>query len=107
MSAARDPTSRLRAGLNPLQTTSLGVYHNQAGTPLSAVSMNSHSAVSAGPAPPLSAIQPYNPQQWVGSPVVGPGERGRSFPPPYQRTFPLSLSLSLSLSLPLISVVRP
>ncbi len=67
MSAARDPTSRLRAGLNPL-LTSLNAYHNQTATPLSAVSMTSHNAF-ASPTP-VSAIQPYNPQEWIGSPVV-------------------------------------
>jgi hypothetical protein len=80
MSAARDPTSRLRAGLNPLLTTSLGVYHNP-NTPLSAVSMTSQHALSAASHTPASAIQPYNPQEWIGSPVAGPGEQRHHFPP--------------------------
>ncbi|KAK3998271.1 hypothetical protein QBC44DRAFT_228203 [Cladorrhinum sp. PSN332] len=74
MSSSRDPTARLRAGLNPLLTQSLGVpsYHGQnpAGTPLSAMSVSSHGAFSSNQTP-LSAIQPYNPQEWIASPVVG------------------------------------
>ncbi|KAK3342773.1 hypothetical protein B0H65DRAFT_496057 [Neurospora tetraspora] len=72
MSSSRDPTARLRAGLNPLLTASLGGYHgHHANTPLSAVSMTSH-AFSSNQTP-LSAIQPYNPQEWVASPALGPG----------------------------------
>jgi len=76
MASSRDPTARLRAGLNPLLTASLGVssYHaqNMNNTPLSAVSMTSHGAFSSGQTP-ISAIQPYNPQEWIASPIVGPG----------------------------------
>lgn len=76
MSSARDPTARLRAGLNPLLTASLGVHHpNQTNTPLSAVSMASGSYSSlngfSSAQTPVSAIQPYNPQQWIASPVPG------------------------------------
>jgi len=82
MSASRDPTARLRAGLNPLLTASLGVHHggfNNINTPQSALSVSSHGAFSSGQTP-LSAIQPYNPQEWISSPVVGPGpERAQSF----------------------------
>ncbi|KAK5653314.1 hypothetical protein OQA88_9005 [Cercophora sp. LCS_1] len=78
MASSRDPTARLRAGLNPLLTQSLGVtsYHNHAvnQTPLSAVSMTSHGAFSSGQTP-ISAIQPYNPQEWIASPIAGPGDR--------------------------------
>ncbi|KAK1779693.1 hypothetical protein QBC45DRAFT_130574 [Copromyces sp. CBS 386.78] len=82
MSSSRDPTARLRAGLNPLLTASLGGYHgHHANTPLSAVSMSSHAFSSHQT--PLSAIQPYNPQEWVASPVIGPGsDRMQQFPPP-------------------------
>ncbi|KAJ4392732.1 hypothetical protein N0V85_006861 [Neurospora sp. IMI 360204] len=83
MSSSRDPTARLRAGLNPLLTASLGGgYHgHHANTPLSAVSMTSH-AFSSNQTP-LSAIQPYNPQEWVASPALGPGsDRMQQFPPP-------------------------
>jgi hypothetical protein len=77
MSNARDPT-RLRQGLNPLLTTSLGAYHNQLSTPLSAVSLAStHNPYSAQT--PGSAIQPYNPQEWIASPAAGP-ERTHQFP---------------------------
>ncbi|KAK3291372.1 uncharacterized protein B0H64DRAFT_420603 [Chaetomium fimeti] len=73
MSSPRDPTARLRAGLNPLHTTSLGGFHghNPNHTPVSALSVSSHGAFSSGQTP-LSAIQPYNPQQWISSPVAGP-----------------------------------
>jgi len=72
MSSSRDPTARLRAGLNPLLTASLGAYHGQnSNTPLSAMSVSSHGAFSSGQTP-LSAIQPYNPQEWISSPVAGP-----------------------------------
>ncbi|KAK0641281.1 hypothetical protein B0T16DRAFT_393590 [Cercophora newfieldiana] len=76
MAASRDPTARLRAGLNPLLTASLGVYHNGQlanNTPLSAVSMTSHGPFSSAQTP-VSAIQPYNPQEWIGSPIVGPSQ---------------------------------
>lgn len=75
MSSSRDPTARLRAGLNPLLTASLGVYHPQHnnGTPHSALSVSSHGAFSSNQTP-LSAIQPYNPQQWITSPTAGPGQ---------------------------------
>ncbi|KAK1755626.1 hypothetical protein QBC47DRAFT_192000 [Echria macrotheca] len=96
MASSRDPTARLRAGLNPLLTASLGVgnYHpqNANNTPLSAVSMTSHGAFSSAQTP-ISAIQPYNPQEWIASPVPGSGsERVQTFqdpagsplpPPPY------------------------
>ncbi|KAJ9132143.1 hypothetical protein NKR23_g11390 [Pleurostoma richardsiae] len=73
MSTARDPTSRLRAGLNPLLTTSLNVYPQQSNTPLSAVSYasTSHNGFSSTQTP-VSAIQPYNPQAWISSPIAGP-----------------------------------
>ncbi|WYZ35585.1 hypothetical protein EsH8_X_000232 [Colletotrichum jinshuiense] len=74
MSNPRDPT-RLRQGLNPLLTQSLGAYHAQINTPLSAVSSTHlHSAHT-----PASAIQPYNPQEWISSPAAGP-ERAHQFP---------------------------
>ncbi|KAM7204890.1 hypothetical protein V8F20_003352 [Naviculisporaceae sp. PSN 640] len=78
MSSSRDPTARLRAGLNPLLTASLGVpYHGHgtnSNTPLSAISMTSHGAFSSNQSQtPVSAIQPYNPQEWIASPIVGPG----------------------------------
>ncbi|KAH8903132.1 hypothetical protein BR93DRAFT_886059 [Coniochaeta sp. PMI_546] len=90
MSSARDPTARLRAGLNPLLTASLGVYHpNQTNTPLSAVSMasGSHSSLNgfSSAQTPVSAIQPYNPQQWIASPVPGHPERPSH---PYQESQP-------------------
>jgi hypothetical protein len=73
MTPSRDPTARLRAGLNPLLTASLGAYHNHnaANTPVSALSVSSHGAFSSGQTP-LSAIQPYNPQEWISSPMPGP-----------------------------------
>lgn len=81
MSNSRDPT-RLRQGLNPLLTTSLGGFHNQLSTPLSAVSLASTHPYSAHT--PASAIQPYNPQEWIGSPIAGP-ERTHQFPEPQGR----------------------
>ncbi|KAK3333082.1 hypothetical protein B0T19DRAFT_458184 [Cercophora scortea] len=74
MSSSRDPTARLRAGLNPLLTASLGVYHghNSNSTPLSAFSTSSHGAFSSAQTP-VSAIQPYNPQEWLASPIAAPG----------------------------------
>ena len=92
MSNGRDP-ARLRQGLNPLLTTSLGVgaYHNgQLGTPLSAVSLSSAHQFSAHT--PGSAIQPYNPQEWIGSPVAGP-ERTHQFPESQGRAAPRLLVL--------------
>jgi hypothetical protein len=73
MSSSRDTTARLRAGLNPLLTASLGGYHgyNASNTPVSALSVSSHGAFSSGQTP-LSAIQPYNPQEWMASPIAGP-----------------------------------
>ncbi|KAL8393836.1 hypothetical protein RB595_003550 [Gaeumannomyces hyphopodioides] len=68
MSSGRDPTSRLRAGLNPLLTSSLGGYPNPSGTPLSAMSLTSHNGFGVSPTP-VSAIQPYNPQEWIASPL--------------------------------------
>ncbi|EHA48587.1 hypothetical protein MGG_11489 [Pyricularia oryzae 70-15] len=93
MSAARDPTSRLRAGLNPL-LTSLAGYGNQSNTPHSAMSMTSHNGFSTMPTP-VSAIQPYNPQEWIASPAPGSERNSQRFsssgestgsslpPPPY------------------------
>jgi hypothetical protein len=76
MSSSRDTTARLRAGLNPLLTASLGGFHgqhnpNNLNTPVSALSVSSHGAFSSGQTP-LSAIQPYNPQEWMSSPIAGP-----------------------------------
>jgi hypothetical protein len=63
MNTGRDPTSRLRANLNPLRTTALGGgFHGANVTPLSAISI-------AQTQTPASAIQPYNPQQWAPSPA--------------------------------------
>ncbi|WQF86180.1 hypothetical protein CDEST_11194 [Colletotrichum destructivum] len=83
MSNPRDPT-RLRQGLNPLLTQSLGSYHGHANTPLSGVSSTYlHSAHT-----PASAIQPYNPQEWIASPATVPErphqfpEQGSPLPPP-------------------------
>ncbi|KAK4155689.1 hypothetical protein C8A00DRAFT_13296 [Chaetomidium leptoderma] len=78
MSSSRDTTARLRAGLNPLLTASLGYHgHNASNTPVSAMSMSSHGAFSSSQTP-LSAIQPYNPQQWISSPIAGPApDRGQ------------------------------
>ncbi|EFX05465.1 hypothetical protein CMQ_3534 [Grosmannia clavigera kw1407] len=73
MNTSRDPTSRLRATLNPLRTSSLGVLHGTANTPLSALSIPSHGTLSVNQTP-QSAIQPYNPQQWAPSPA--PLDRG-------------------------------
>ncbi|KAJ2898931.1 hypothetical protein MKZ38_003564 [Zalerion maritima] len=73
----RDPT-RLRQGLNPLLTTSLAVsaFQNQVGSPSSAVSSHQYSTSQT----PLSAIQPYNPQEWVASPTVGPERTHQHYP---------------------------
>lgn len=68
MSSPRDP-ARLRQGLNPLMTSAMGGFgfNNQINTPISALSMASPHVQSAHT--PASAIQPYNPQEWVSSPV--------------------------------------
>ncbi|KAI2463557.1 hypothetical protein F4781DRAFT_117155 [Annulohypoxylon bovei var. microspora] len=80
MSSPRESaTSRLRQTLNPLRTTALGGFHNQLNTPHSAVSITS-SHTFAGLHTPASSVQPYNPQEWVPSPIVGP-ERTRQFAP--------------------------
>ena len=85
MSSSRDPTARLRAGLNPLLTASLGVYsnHNSNGTPLSALSISSHGPFSSAQTP-VSAIQPYNPQEWISSPIAGPASDRTQHHPPTQ-----------------------
>lgn len=95
MSSARDPTARLRAGLNPLLTASLGFHHqnqNNLNTPLSAVSMASgaHSLSSSqhpysSSQTPVSAVQPYNPQQWISSPVPGHTERFQAYQEPQRK----------------------
>ncbi len=94
MNPARDPTARLRAGLNPLLTASLGGYHGQSSgsnsTPLSSISLNPHTPFSSIQTP-VSAMHPYNPQQWIASPAVGP-ERAQQFGEP-QGTPPLPLRL--------------
>lgn len=77
MTSARDNTSRLRQTLNPLLTSALG-YHSQLGTPRSAATISSPHAL--GLSTPASSIQPYNPQEWIPSPVVGP-ERMHQYPP--------------------------
>ncbi|KAL0934253.1 uncharacterized protein CTRU02_211051 [Colletotrichum truncatum] len=85
MSNPRDP-ARLRQGLNPLLTQSLGPYHSQINTPLSSVSsVHLNSAHTPG-----SSIQPYNPQEWIASPTAGaeqprqyPEQRSPLPPPPY------------------------
>mgnify|MGYP005989263693 FL=1 len=68
MASPRDP-ARLRQGLNPLTTSAVGgaPFNGQLNTPMSAVSMTSSHAQSIQT--PASAIQPYNPQQWVASPA--------------------------------------
>ncbi|KAL2116012.1 hypothetical protein VTJ04DRAFT_10267 [Mycothermus thermophilus] len=81
MSSSRDPTARLRAGLNPLLTASLGGFQHSVNTPVSALSVSSHGAFSSGQTP-LSAIQPYNPQEWVSSPIAGPYADPQGSPPP-------------------------
>ncbi|KAK3899864.1 hypothetical protein C8A05DRAFT_17768 [Staphylotrichum tortipilum] len=74
MTSPLDPTARLRAGLNPLMTGSLGGYHgHNSNTPVSAMSVSSHGAFSSGQTP-LSAIQPYNPQEWISSPIAAPAQ---------------------------------
>ncbi|KAJ6437806.1 ubiquitin carboxyl-terminal hydrolase [Purpureocillium lavendulum] len=71
MDSPRDQ-ARLRQGLNPLTTSSLGVgpFNAQLNTPISAVSMASSHIHSAHT--PASAIQPYNPQEWVPTPGPAP-----------------------------------
>ncbi|KAL2264621.1 hypothetical protein VTJ83DRAFT_7131 [Remersonia thermophila] len=81
MSSGRDTTARLRAGLNPLLTASLGGFQHSVNTPVSALSVSSHGAFSSGQTP-LSAIQPYNPQEWVSSPIAGPYADSQASPPP-------------------------
>ena len=85
-SGTRDPTARLRAGLNPLLTASLGIFHgqNSNSTPLSAISSTSHNPFTSSHTP-VSALQPYNPQEWVASPVAGP-ERTQPFPDPQRES---------------------
>lgn len=60
--------SRLRQRLNPL-LTSLGGFSQHSNTPVSAVSYSATSYIASTPA---SAIQPYNPQQWIPPPMPGP-----------------------------------
>ncbi|KAI0433760.1 hypothetical protein F5Y09DRAFT_350682 [Xylaria sp. FL1042] len=79
MTSSRDTTSRLRQTLNPLLTSALGYHNNQLNTPQSAVTLNS-SHTFGGPTP-ASSIQPYNPQEWIPSPAVGP-ERTHQYPAP-------------------------
>ena len=73
MNNTRDP-SRLRMGLNPLVTSPLGPgyqqNHPQNHPPLSAVALSPNTQYSIHS--PASAIQPYNPQQWIASPIAGP-----------------------------------
>ncbi|CAG9943911.1 unnamed protein product [Clonostachys rosea f. rosea IK726] len=80
MSSSRDPAS-LRLGLNPL-TTSITLFHSQQGTPISAVPMASSNTQVAQT--PVSAIQPYNPQEWVTSraPRQQTGAEPQVSPPP-------------------------
>ncbi|GAB0135814.1 hypothetical protein EsDP_00004139 [Epichloe bromicola] len=90
MASPRDP-ARLRQDLNPLTTSSLAPYGGRASSPISAVSMAS-SHIQSAHTPP-SAIQPYNPQEWVPSPaqmterprqfVVEAGQASPLPPPPY------------------------
>ncbi|KAI0518048.1 hypothetical protein F5B22DRAFT_89266 [Xylaria bambusicola] len=77
MSTSRDGSSRLRQTLNPLLTSALGYHNNQLNTPQSAATISSSHTFGA-PAP-ASAIQPYNPQEWLPSPAVGP-ERTHQYP---------------------------
>ncbi|KAG5981552.1 hypothetical protein E4U55_002833 [Claviceps digitariae] len=66
MASPRDP-ERLRQGLNPLTTSSLTPYGVRASSPMSVLSMASSHVQPAQT--PASAIQPYNPQEWVPSPA--------------------------------------
>ncbi|KAI0904377.1 hypothetical protein F4824DRAFT_502991 [Ustulina deusta] len=77
MTTSRDTASRLRQTLNPLLTSALGYHNNQSNTPHSAITINSPHAFG-GPTP-ASSIQPYNPQEWIPSPAVGP-ERTHQYP---------------------------
>ncbi|KAK4135017.1 hypothetical protein BT67DRAFT_420610 [Trichocladium antarcticum] len=125
MSSSRDPTARLRAGLNPLLTASLGAYpgHNSNNTPLSSMSMSSHGPFSSIQTP-VSSMQPYNPQEWIASPIPGSGpERmqhirpAQSYqeaqssplpPPPYsppRRNRPMSMVFDQG-QMPNVSAVR-
>ncbi|OAA63834.1 hypothetical protein ISF_04543 [Cordyceps fumosorosea ARSEF 2679] len=84
------PRDRLRQGLNPLSTSALGslVAQQQHGTPISAISMASPHLLALQT--PVSALQPYNPQEWVppGAPqmperqVQYAAEAQASAPPP-------------------------
>lgn len=70
---------RLRQGLNPLSTQSLGgPYHNPHPAPLSAISLTPSHIQSAHSTSAGSAIQPYNPQEWIGSPSVS-NDRPRQY----------------------------
>ncbi|KAG6002498.1 hypothetical protein E4U43_001103, partial [Claviceps pusilla] len=75
MASSRDPP-RLRQDLNPLTTSLLSPCGARASSPMSALSMASSHAQPAQT--PASAIQPYNPQEWVPSPAPMP-ERSRPF----------------------------
>ncbi|KAI0444204.1 hypothetical protein F4803DRAFT_561075 [Xylaria telfairii] len=88
MTSARDTTSRLRQNLNPLLTSALG-FHNPLNTPRSAVSVSSPHML--GGMTPASSIQPYNPQEWIPSPAVGP-ERTHQYPvqPTFRDTAPVA-----------------
>ena len=74
MSNPRDP-ARMRQGLNPLLTQSLGSYHSQISTPLSGVSSTQLNSAHT----PASSIQPYNPQEWIASPAAA-AEQPRQYP---------------------------
>lgn len=101
MASPRDP-ARLRQGLNPLTTSALGsLASQQHGTPISAVSMASSHAQSAHT--PASAIQPYNPQEWVPPGAPPMPERQVQYAAEAQGT---SLVQAASL-LPEFSVNRP
>ncbi|KAG5918929.1 hypothetical protein E4U42_006703 [Claviceps africana] len=78
MASPRDP-ARLRQGLNPLTTSSLAPYGARPGSPMLALSMaSSHVQLQPAAHTPASAIQPYNPQEWVPSPAPMAG-RPRQF----------------------------
>lgn len=114
MSSTRDPTARLRAGLNPLLTASLGVYHGQTSnsTPLSGISSNSHNPFSSVHTP-VSAMQPYNPQQWIASPAVSTApDRAQQFQEPQGKSIPSvgwvgAMPLLLTLPKPRLPRLRP
>ncbi|KAG5951079.1 hypothetical protein E4U53_003814 [Claviceps sorghi] len=93
MASPRD-AARLRQGLNPLTTSSLAPYGARAGSPMSALSVaSSHVQLQPAALTPASAIQPYNPQEWVPSPapmadrprqfMVEVGQASALPPPPY------------------------